>query len=203
MGVEVVISEYNGSDVCRMGVELSTFNGLDMIRVGSELVDFNGVDKNDGAWVRFKLCEITWLYPDDVYGVILELGKFIGADIGNVDGSELINDNGVGVDDMAKLLTVLDRRNVLDSDSCTSRVEVRMDEDNDIRVVANGWVWIKFDNISDELKLAVVETEFGKDDEEDNTAEESLIFGNKYIESGLMSRNPLGKIELARLTLLI
>lgn len=99
MRVEVVLSESNGSDICEMRVELNTFNREDMIRVGSEFVDFNGVDKDDGAWVGFKPCEITWLYPDDVYGVILELGKFIGADIGDFDGvtSELINDNSVGI----------------------------------------------------------------------------------------------------------
>jgi len=44
--------------------------------------------------------------------------------------------------------------------------------------------------------LAVVETEFGKDDEEENKAEESLIFGNKYIKSGLTSSNLPGEIEL-------
>jgi len=41
------------------------------------------------------------------------------------------------LEDMAKLLTVLDKRNVVDSDSCTSRVEVGMDEGNDIRLVTN------------------------------------------------------------------
>lgn len=44
--------------------------------------------------------------------------------------------------------------------------------------------------------MAVVETEFGKDDEEENKAEESLIFGNKYIKSGLTSSNLPGEIEL-------
>lgn len=44
------------------------------------------------------------------------------------------------LEDMAKLLTVLDKRNVVDSDSCTSRVEVGMDEGNDIRLVTNSWV---------------------------------------------------------------
>jgi len=38
---------------------------------------------------------------------------------------------------MAKLLTVLDKRNVVDSDSCTSGVEVGMDKGDDIRVVVD------------------------------------------------------------------
>jgi len=48
-GEEVVLSEFNGSDVCEMVVELNTFNGEDMVRVGSEIVDFNGVVEDDGV----------------------------------------------------------------------------------------------------------------------------------------------------------
>jgi len=69
-----------------------------------------------------------------VDGVILKLANFNDRDIGKVDGVRflLINGNGVGAEDMAKVsTTILGNRNVVDG---YSGVEVKIDESNDVAV---------------------------------------------------------------------